>query len=1017
MSAGLSEHRTRSGGCGGVAEESAEIRASGGVSLLALRRASGPRRRPPRARSSTCSPPARFARSGLRDRRRGLARGAARRRRSRGARRPVPVRRRRRALSAAGGPRRARLAAPARRLRRRRRGRPRRHPASGRAALGRPGPLHRRSPAAASSTWSPRSRPRSRARSSAPEARDRIQAFLKLRAAAAAAMEEMRPDAFVRRLVERIGLRRHRLFAATPETAERLQSLARLAERAAEWSRREPRGSVRDFVRQLTAVADAGDLDAADSAAAAARRGGHRRARPGQGPRVRPRLPRSVSPRRDRRPGHGRTAGCPPSSSPRSCRRRRAGSRRERRRRLAYMCDDPRAPRSWCSAGPPPAERERRPPRASYEAVRDALGGEEEVHAEELFGPAEGLHSTYRMLRDEVLEASWRAGSALSEMRLDTAEDVNAAVARYLELLKLAALIQRPGEEPAAESLAALNELICADRHARAAGGARALGLDDYVARRGGARAGRGASWSARQRARLERFIPRRGDGLALSASDIDLYRTCPLKYKFARVFAIPQEPTINQRFGILIHQVLERFHTEELREPRGAARTSRPIAPGSLDRLLAAVRVGLAPHRLRLLRRRAPVPRPRRRRARPLSRAPHPQRRSQAGLARAQLRVRDRPAPAPRPGRSRRPASGRRLRADRLQDRGAKAASTRRRRADPPLPPGRAGGLGGRPRGRQPTGTSSTTSGSRPPAPDDAERVERTVLEVGPGIEGQDFEPRPSLRDLLLVRLPADLPRIRGLTVRREATALVSPRDCRCVASPGRRRRTASRPGELQRPGPLSRVRPLRPRLRGPLRRRTGPRQRPRLRPLAMSIAGARLPRGRLQPHRAAPLRDGLHDHGPEPGRAGGPPATTCAACRATSRPTPSRATAPCRPSFFSATRLRASPNRYAIIFDNHGVPIWWYRAPVGIPGCSRAETSCVRTVSSSHFEIHRLDGSLVRTLTTAGRPAPPTATTSSCWPMATTWSAPTSSSTTSTRAPMAGPATPTCSTPTFRR
>ena len=46
-----------------------------------------------------------------------------------------------------------------------------------------------------------------------------------------------------------------------------------------------------------------------------------------------------------------------------------------------------------------------------------------------------------------------------------------------------------------------------------------------------------------------------------LSASDIDTYRTCPLKYKFARVFRIPQEPTLNQRFGILVHQVLERFH------------------------------------------------------------------------------------------------------------------------------------------------------------------------------------------------------------------------------------------------------------------------------------------------------------------------------------------------------------------------------------------------------------------------------------------------------------------------
>jgi DNA helicase II / ATP-dependent DNA helicase PcrA len=46
-----------------------------------------------------------------------------------------------------------------------------------------------------------------------------------------------------------------------------------------------------------------------------------------------------------------------------------------------------------------------------------------------------------------------------------------------------------------------------------------------------------------------------------LSASDIETYRICPLRYKFARVFRIPTEPTLNQRFGILVHQVLERFH------------------------------------------------------------------------------------------------------------------------------------------------------------------------------------------------------------------------------------------------------------------------------------------------------------------------------------------------------------------------------------------------------------------------------------------------------------------------
>ncbi len=43
----------------------------------------------------------------------------------------------------------------------------------------------------------------------------------------------MRADVFVRRLIERVGLRRHRLFAASPETAERLVNLSRLAELAA----------------------------------------------------------------------------------------------------------------------------------------------------------------------------------------------------------------------------------------------------------------------------------------------------------------------------------------------------------------------------------------------------------------------------------------------------------------------------------------------------------------------------------------------------------------------------------------------------------------------------------------------------------------------------------------------------------------------------------------------------------------------------------------------------------------
>ena len=91
-----------------------------------------------------------------------------------------------------------------------------------------------------------------------PEARDRIREFLQLHRAAARAMGERRADVFVRRLIERIGFRRHRLFAAHPEAAERLRNLSRLGELAAAWTRREPTGSNRDFVRYLVAVSEAG---------------------------------------------------------------------------------------------------------------------------------------------------------------------------------------------------------------------------------------------------------------------------------------------------------------------------------------------------------------------------------------------------------------------------------------------------------------------------------------------------------------------------------------------------------------------------------------------------------------------------------------------------------------------------------------------------------------------------------------------------------------------------------------
>ena len=220
-------------------------------------------------------------------------------------------------------------------------------------------------------------------------------------------------------------------------------------------------------------------------------------------------------------------------------------------------------------------------------AAREAVGGEWEDREEELFGPAEALHSTFRELRDELLESVARIGGRLGELRLDTDLDVSHGAVRFLELVKLAALLERPEGQPIEEALGDIN--------ARLAQAATPLQreifetspLDGLLLGAERDERGRAAARAAREEPSLEPFLPRRGEGLVLSASDIETYRTCPLKYKFARVLRIPQEPTLNQRFGIVVHQVLERFHATGIdRRGRAARPARRRLAAGRLRRL-----------------------------------------------------------------------------------------------------------------------------------------------------------------------------------------------------------------------------------------------------------------------------------------------------------------------------------------------------------------------------------------------------------------------------------------------
>jgi DNA helicase II / ATP-dependent DNA helicase PcrA len=413
-----------------------------------------------------------------------------------------------------------------------------------------------------------------------PEARDRIREFLRLHRAAARAMGEMRADVFVRRLIERIGFRRHRLFAAHPEAAERLRNLSRLGELAAAWTRREPTGSNRDFVRYLVAVSEAGVAPVEEQNEPIA-----------DAVRVMP-LERTKGLEFARVYVVGLHAGAVPGSAP-------AGppavppdaggavpSHEEESRHLLYIAMT-RAADDLVLTRPAATDAEDARPSPFYEDARAVLGATEQEHGEELFGPAEGLQATYRMIQDEVLEEAWRAGAKLREPRLDTYVDVNRAVARFLELVKLAGLIQGSREEPVSDSLAAVNDLLEQAISPEQRQALRDSGLDAYLLDEEGAAKRRRELIAQRDEPSLEAFLPRRGEGLALSATDIELYRTCPLKYKFARVFGIPQETTINQRFGIVIHQVLERYHGQQPVAAEATNTAAGSAGPGSIERLM----------------------------------------------------------------------------------------------------------------------------------------------------------------------------------------------------------------------------------------------------------------------------------------------------------------------------------------------------------------------------------------------------------------------------------------------
>jgi len=443
-----------------------------------------------------------------------------------------------------------------------------------------------------------------------PEARDRIMGFLKLHRQAAAALDTTRPDLFAHRLIERLGLRRQGLFAAQADVVERLVNLARLGELAGQHVRRSPQASAREWAQAITAVADAG-LREEEAMGTEADRSGPRegvvavlamhaarglefdhvfvlglqssRMPGGRSALVEP-VPAALldgdpllEPHRE--PPRAHPSGArQPSAEPAAAALVPRDAHAEHMRRLLHTAMT-RARHGLVLAYAAGSGRgARQHPSPFAEEARVALGAEWEEREEGLFGPDEALHATFTQLRDELLGSVGRVGGRIGELRLDTDLDVSHGVTRYLELVKLSALLERPAGQSVADALADINVRLLQAASAQQREAFQTSGLDDWLLDAERDARARVVATAAREEPSLEAFIPRRGEGLLLSASDIETYRSCPLKYKFARVFRIPQEPTMNQRFGILVHQVLERWH---------AARS------GSREELLALLDAG----------------------------------------------------------------------------------------------------------------------------------------------------------------------------------------------------------------------------------------------------------------------------------------------------------------------------------------------------------------------------------------------------------------------------------------
>ncbi len=379
-----------------------------------------------------------------------------------------------------------------------------------------------------------------------PQAQERIHRFLELHSEAAIALAEMPPQRFLDQLLDRLGTTREGPLTASAKAAERSASLAWLQGQARAFVRRYPWADGRELVGHLLAASDAGQdgspVEPQEQPQSAQ----------GEGlvqlMRVDARLSGEVE--------HAYLLGLSANDSQASG----AIATDLALGQLAGLgCRG--VVLSYPVSGQSSIQSV---PEAGIERMREAIGACWEEMTAAPVDADQTIEAALRAMRQELLDGVASIGGRLRELRLDTDIDVSHGIVRYLELVKLATLLERPEGQSVADALRDVNaRLLCAVTPLQREILESSSLDEELLAGRGLAAAGPALGRAEAGAPSLQRFLPRRGDGLLLSASDIETYRSCPLRYKFARVLRIPSPITRNQRFGIAVHQVLERYHAQ----------------------------------------------------------------------------------------------------------------------------------------------------------------------------------------------------------------------------------------------------------------------------------------------------------------------------------------------------------------------------------------------------------------------------------------------------------------------